>query len=353
MLDPKGLNYENLPKGMIPFHAYPDHVRSAFEEHFVEAQRYTRDQQGLGRLHFTLSREHVKRVTEFLSHHVPRYETQGRKFLLSISEQKSTSYTLAVDPENKPFRLEDGSLLLRPGGHGALLENLNECGGDIVFIKNIDNVTHDRVKPVALRYKKALGGLLIQVQEKVFAYLRELEAGTVSPRRLSEIGRFAQDKLGYHPTSEFSQTSLVKILHRPLRVCGMVPNQGEPGGAPFWVRDEDGTSSLQIVESAQVDPGNPGQQEIFRRATHFNPVDLVCGLRDHRGRPFDLMSFRDDRAVFISEKTHGGRSLKALEWPGLWNGGMAHWNTIFVEVPIETFAPVKTVNDLLRPEHQP
>jgi hypothetical protein len=234
-----------------------------------------------------------------------------------------------------------------------LLENLNECGGDIVFIKNVDNVVHDHRKPVTVRYKKALGGLLVEIQDRIFSYLRDLEMGPLPPQRVDEIRHFAEGELGFRYTSEISQKSLIDFLNRPLRVCGVVLNQGEPGGAPFWVLDERGGKSLQIVESSQVDRTDPKQGEIFRSSTYFNPVDLVCGLKDYRGKPFDLMRFRDENMFFISEKTYEGLTVKSLELPGLWNGGMAFWNTIFVEVPLETFAPVKVVNDFLRPEHQP
>jgi hypothetical protein len=351
LLGPQGLNYEKLPKGLIPFHAYPDGARTAFEEHLAEGLQYIGDLQGKVRIHFTVSREHRQKVSDFLSENLSHYESLGGKFQLSYSEQKASTDTIAVDLANKPFRLEGGSLLFRPGGHGALLENLSECGGDIVFIKNIDNVTHDRWKPLVTRYKKALGGLLVQIQFQLFSYLQELESGPVAPQRLDEIRRFIEVELGFRGASLASQASIHHILHRPLRVCGMVPNRGEPGGAPFWVEGE--SLSLQIVESSQVNRQDPDQWHLFQSSTHFNPVDLVCGLRDHRGRAFDLRRFRDQEAVFISEKTHGGRALKALELPGLWNGGMAHWNTIFVEVPVEIFAPVKMVNDLLRPQHQP
>jgi hypothetical protein len=267
--------------------------------------------------------------------------------------QKASTDTLSVDRENKPFRLEDGTLLFRPAGHGALLENLNECGGDIVFIKNIDNVVHDHWKSKTLRFKRALGGLFLQIQGQIFSYLQELETGSLSPPSLKRMASFIQNELGRSGRLNLSASSLYQILHRPLRVCGMVRNLGEPGGAPFWVAEKDGSSSLQIIESAQVDMQDPKQAKIFHDATHFNPVDLVCGLKDHQGRSFDLRNYRDESAVFISEKTRGGRPLKALELPGLWNGGMAYWNTLFVEVPSETFAPVKTVNDLLKPAHQP
>lgn len=353
LLDREGMNYENFPKGLIPFHTYPDHPRTAFEEHLVEALQYARDKRGVAQLHFTVSGPWLEPLKKWFQGVVERYETQGEKLHIEFSVQKPGTDTLAVDFENTPIRLEGGSFLFRPGGHGALLENLNECGGDIVFIKNIDNVTHDHRKPITTRYKKALGGLLVEIQGRIFSYLRDLETGPLPPQQIDEIRHFAEEELCFRYTSEISQKSLITFLNRPLRVCGVVQNQGEPGGAPFWVLDETGGKSLQIVESSQVDRTDPKQWEIFRSSVYFNPVDLVCGLRGHRGQPFNLTAFRDENMFFISEKTHEGRALKALELPGLWNGGMAFWNTVFVEVPLEIFAPVKEVNDLLRPVHQP
>jgi hypothetical protein len=280
--------------------------------------------------------------------------------MVEVSIQDPSTDTIAVDMENRPFRDEDGSLLFRPGGHGALLENLNNLDGDIVFVKNIDNVVPDRLKDPTVTYKKALGGLLIRLQEELFRHMESLEAGDLDDGTLERIWNFALRTLDVGPPpgqDKLSREERIEFLHsrlnRPLRVCGMVPNQGEPGGGPFWVRDSDGGVSKQIVEASQVDAEDPEQMEVWRSSTHFNPVDLVCGLKDFRGRPFDLKEFRDPATGFISIKSKGGRELKALELPGLWNGSMAHWNTVFVEVPIETFNPVKTVLDLLRKEHQP
>ena len=360
MLTQKGLNLAGLPKGLIPFHLYPDYSRTPFEEHMVEGAGYVRDRKGLMRLHFTVSVDHKKDIERYMDKIRGRYESEGGAFDLTYSVQKASTDTIGADMDNRPFRGEKGDLLFRPGGHGALLENLYEIQGDIIFIKNIDNVVPDRLKPETILYKKALGGYLVDIQKKVFKYLHVLLEESVTSETLEEISVFAKDRLSVsfpealeRGPKEEKIRYLAEKLNRPLRVCGMVKNEGEPGGGPFWVQGEDKTVSCQIVESNQVDMASEEQRTIWESSTHFNPVDLVCGVRDFKGRPFDLMKFSDPETGFISVKSHGGRELKALELPGLWNGAMARWNTVFVEVPLITFNPVKTVLDLLRKEHQP
>ena len=361
LLYPEGLNYAALPKGLLKFHAYPRESRTAFEEHLVEGADYVKGPGGESRLHFTVSPEHMDGFRRLLETVRPVYGQRFQTvFNVSFSVQKPATDTLAVDLSNRPFRQDDGTLLLRPGGHGALLENLKDLDGDIVFIKNIDNVVPDRLKAETSRWKKVLGGYFLHVRSGVFRVLQGLSSGPADAAAADRAVAFIERELGL-PVPEGIRTRppeekrayVVKALNRPIRVCGMVKNEGEPGGGPFWVREPDGRISLQIVETAQVDPESARQQEILRRATHFNPVDLVCGLRDYRGKPFDLDVFVDPTAVFISRKSKEGRELKALEHPGLWNGAMSGWLTLFVEVPIVTFNPVKTVNDLLRPAHQP
>ncbi|GIW42707.1 MAG: hypothetical protein KatS3mg076_3284 [Candidatus Binatia bacterium] len=358
ILDPEGLGYAGSPKGLLPFHRYGDEVRTAFEEHLVESVLYVRDAGGTSRLHFTVSPEHLSRFEALRDRVREAYERRyATRFEVEFSVQKPSTDTIAVDLENRPFRTRDGRLLFRPGGHGALLENLDELGGDLVFLKNIDNVVPDRLQGTVALWKRRLGGYLVELEERRHHHLRRLRTGEVGERELEEAERFAREELlvsglapGLSPDERCRR--LLRKLDRPLRVCGMVKNTGEPGGGPFWVRGPDGDLSLQIVESAQVDMGSPEQRAIFLSSTHFNPVDMVCALRDERGRPYDLRRFVDESAVFVAEKSHEGRPLKALERPGLWNGSMAGWISVFVEVPLETFAPVKTVNDLLRPEHR-
>jgi len=361
LLTEKGLGYAQLPKGLLKFHQYPEESRTAFEEHLKEAADYVRRENGTCVLHFTVSPEHRDKFEVFLDkargHYAKRY---GVTYQVDFSVQARSTDTIAVDLDDKPFRLNDGTLLFRPGGHGALIENLNNLNGDIIFIKNIDNVVPDRLKGHIFLWKRVLAGYLIRVQQKIFSYLEKLIAGPVDEKLLREAGEFADRELGVVPlrgrqtiSAKEKQDFLIRMFNRPLRVCGMVRNVGEPGGGPFWVESEDGSLSLQIVENAQVDPESEQQQKILASATHFNPVDIVCGVRDWQGKPFNLKEYVDSEAVFISLKSKDGRDLKALELPGLWNGAMAYWNTIFVEVPLITFNPVKTVNNLLRKEHQP
>jgi hypothetical protein len=359
LLTPKGLDLAHLPKGLIEFHAYPESTRTPFEEQLAEAAEYTMDSSGVVRVHFTVSPEDEKRVKDHVKKILSRYEGSGIRYEVGFSTQMASTDTIAVDMENRPFRDRDGRLVFRPGGHGALLENLNGLGGDLVFIKNIDNVVPDRLRPQTIFYKKALGGYLITLQNEIFGSLERLTRKEVDGQCIKEALQFTREKLCLVPPEGTERSAreekidtLISLLHRPLRVCGMVRNEGEPGGGPFWVGYRDKGISLQIVESSQVDLRSPEQRAIWEASTHFNPVDLVCGVRDHLGRPFDLMKFRDPSTGFISVKSKEDRELKALELPGLWNGAMAHWNSVFVEIPTITFNPVKTVHDLLRKEHQ-
>ena len=342
----QGLNYGQKPKGLVTFHAYPDGARKAVEEHLVEGAAYA-STDGVARIHFTVSPEHRAGFESLLAEKVPLYEKRfGIRYEISFSVQKPSTDTIAVNPDNTPFRQEDGSLLFRPAGHGALIENLNEIDADIIFIKNIDNVTTDARRGDTIRYKKVLAGLLLELQEQAFTHLRALEAGTAD---LAEVAAFVEQRLCVKLPAACDAALLRAVLDRPIRVCGMVRNEGEPGGGPFWVANPDGTESLQIAESSQI---SPDDMPLMKSATHFNPVDLVCGVRTSQGGKFDLRRYTDPSTGFISSKSSGGRELRAQELPGLWNGAMARWNTVFVDVPITTFSPVKVVQDLLRPQHQ-
>jgi hypothetical protein len=361
LVDEKGMGYGTLPKGLLTFHKYGDSGRRAMEEHLVEAALYAAGNDRLAHVHFTISPEHSAKFSQALEEVKGRYEKQYNvQLMVSFSYQKPSTDTIAVDMENKPFRESDGSLVFRPGGHGALIENLKSIDADIVFVKNIDNVVPDRLKPETIKFKKALAGLLLSLQKQTFSYLNLLENNDAEPDQLEDIRLFAEKNLsisiagGYDQLSDSGKSRfLEKLLNRPIRVCGMVKNEGEPGGGPFWVKSPEGEISLQIVESSQIDLNNPTQKEILNASTHFNPVDLVCAFKDFRGRQFDLNRYVDPQTGFISVKSKNGKNLKALELPGLWNGAMADWITIFVEVPVITFNPVKTVNDLLRKQHQP
>lgn len=361
LLKEEGLGYAALPKGLLMFHGYPEANRTAFEEHLVEAAAYARDAANRCSMHFTVSPEHLKRFQACLVNVGPTYEKQFQvTYKVGFSMQKSATDTLAVDLENQPFRLANGRLLFRPGGHGALLENLNDLKGDIVFIKNIDNVVPDYLKKETYTWKKITGGYLISIQNRIVHYMKELTSGSIAPGLPDAATAFLENDLliTMPPAMKTADSDerrrwIMGRLNRPVRVCGMVKNTGEPGGGPFWVEGKSGEKSLQIVETAQIDPDDDDQLAMLAGATHFNPVDLVCGVRDWRGEPFDLREYVDPETVFISLKSKDGKELKALEHPGLWNGAMAHWITLFVEVPAITFNPVKTVNDLLRKEHQP
>lgn len=358
MLEPKGLNYGQLPKGLLLFHNYEDGPRTPMEEHLVEAALYA-SSKGEANVHFTVSHDHLElfkaKVAEKVETFAKKY---GVKYNISFSEQKPSTDTVAVNPDNTLFRNEDGSMLFRPGGHGALIENLNDIDADVVFIKNIDNVVPDRLKDETVMYKQLIAGVLVTLQKKAFAYLEKLEKGKYTHEYLEEIIRFVQRDLCCRKADikELEDADLViylkKKLNRPMRVCGVVKNVGEPGGGPFLTYNQDGTVSLQILESSQIDNTNEEYQKMFTEGTHFNPVDLVCAVKDYKGQPFNLPDFVDKSTGFISSKSKNGKELKALELPGLWNGAMSDWNTVFVEVPLATFNPVKTVNDLLREQHQ-
>ncbi len=361
LLETPGLGYRDLPKGLLSFHSYDGGPRTAFEEQLIESVGYVGDAGGLCRLHFTVPESHLGAFRSLLERlRGPLLERYRSRFQVAFSTQSPATDTLAVDLENRPFRLDDGRLLLRPGGHGALLPNLASTGGDIVLIKNIDNVQPEEAHPEIAHWKQVLAGCLASLEERVFELLGELQGRAPSgPAVAAGFDLLAGELGGGRPpelagaAAEAERRYLVDRLDRPIRVCGMVRNEGEPGGGPFWVAAEDGRTTLQIVERSQIDAEDPTQRAIFEAGTHFNPVDLACGLCDRHGRPFDLERFVDPATVFISQKSLDGRELKALERPGLWNGAMARWNTLFVEVPIATFSPVKTVFDLLRPAHQP
>ncbi|MDT7828547.1 DUF4301 family protein [Pricia sp. S334] len=359
MMSEDALNYGFYPKGLLPFHNYGDHTATPFEEHLKEAAVYAKNDD-TAKLHFTISEQHGKMFNQEFSNIKERVSAAVKaSFDVSYSYQKPSTDTIAVDMKNEPFRNEDGSVLFRPGGHGALIENLNEQNADIVFIKNIDNVTVPRFANTVVDNKKVLAGVLLKVQKKAFEYAELLNKGDLNSNQLEEIKSFVQDELNARFSEKLTSYSIeqqIDVLrdkvNRPIRICGMVKNEGEPGGGPFWINDRKGNISLQIIESAQIDMDDPEQANILKNATHFNPVDLVCGIKNYRGEKYDLMKFVDAKQGFITGKTKEGRDLKALELPGLWNGAMAYWNTIFVEVPLQTFSPVKTVNDLLKPAHQ-
>ncbi|MBQ7441816.1 MAG: DUF4301 family protein, partial [Prevotella sp.] len=354
MLKKEGLNYGQLPKGMLLFHRYEDGSRTPMEEHLVEGALYAASN-GEANVHFTVSHEHIEffenKVKEKVDGFAKKYDIN---YNISFSEQKPSTDTVAANPDNTLFRNEDGSMLFRPGGHGALIQNLNDIDADVIFIKNIDNVVPDRIKADTVEYKQVIAGVLIDLQKKAFDYLEVLESGVYNHRKLEEIIRFVQQDLCCRKADikDLEDAELViylrNKLNRPMRVCGVVKNVGEPGGGPFLTYNQDGTVSLQILESSQIDKSNEEYMKMFTEGTHFNPVDLVCAVKDYKGQPFDLPKYVDKTTGFISSKSKNGKELKALELPGLWNGAMSDWNTVFVEVPLSTFNPVKTVNDLLR-----
>lgn len=363
LLENEGLAYGKLPKALLKFHRYKESSRLALEEHLVEATQYstiyTEDGE-IAQLHFTVSQEHLDIFKKTVEELIPTYEREyGIRYNISYSVQKPSTDTIAVDMNNEPFRNNDGSLLFRPGGHGALLQNLNDLKKEVIFIKNIDNVVPDRLKTTTYDYKKVLGGYLFRLQQQQFEYLNLLDEGCLANDEIDEIAKFAKEKLMidipnfYKTYNEIEKIDfLYSKMNRPMRICGMVKNEGEPGGGPYWTRNSNDEVSLQIVESSQIDHKNEKQEAVFQSATHFNPVDLVCATYDFRGEPFDLNDYIDHNTGFISQKSKDGKELKALELPGLWNGAMADWINIFVEVPVITFNPVKTVNDLLRDKHQ-
>ena len=341
-----GLCYGAKPKGLVTFHAYPDGNRKAVEEHLAEGAMYAASN-GIVKIHFTVSPEHIDGFRSLLDEKLTHYEEKfGVKYEISFSVQKPSTDTIAVNPDNTPFRTDEGNLLFRPAGHGALIANLNEIDADIIFVKNIDNVTIDTRKEDTVTYKKALAGILVGLQAEASDFLKKLNNDDVD---VQKVANFIKQRLCVKLPEEYSKELLCSILDRPIRVCGMVRNEGEPGGGPFWVANPDGTQSLQIAESSQI---SPEDMPLMKSATHFNPVDLVCGVRRTDGSKFDLTQYTDPDTGFISSKSSGGRELRAQELPGLWNGAMAKWNTVFVDVPISTFSPVKVVQDLLRPQHQ-
>lgn len=358
LLTAEGLNYGQLPKGLLLFHSYDDAPRTPMEEHLVEAALYA-SSTGEASIHYTVSHDHLKLFQQKVAEKKAYYEAKfGVRYNISFSEQKPSTDTVAANPDNTPFRNEDGSLLFRPGGHGALIENLNDIDADVVFIKNIDNVVPDRLKEDTVTWKQVIGGVLVATQKKVFEYLNILDSGNYNHDKLEEIIRFVQRQLCCRKADikELEDADLViylrEKLNRPIRVCGVVRNVGEPGGGPFLAYNPDGTVSPQILESSQIDTSNEQYMQMFSGGTHFNPVDLVCAVKDYKGNSFNLPEYVDHNTGFISSKSKNGHTLKALELPGLWNGAMSNWNTVFVEVPLSTFNPVKTVNDLLRDAHQ-
>lgn len=359
LLEANGLNYGQLPKGLLFFHSYPGKVRTAMEEHLAEGAMYAKNNAGEVNIHFTVSPEHKALFEQLVTDKKGEYEEKfSVKYDISFSVQKPSTDTVAGDMENQPFRDKNGNLLFRPGGHGALIENLNDVEADVVFIKNIDNVVPDSFKCSTVIWKKVIAGVLVTLQEKIFNYLHLIESGKYTHDQVEEMIHFLQDDLCIKNPEIKLLEDVELILYiknklvRPLRVCGMVKNVGEPGGGPFLAVNPDGTVSLQVLESSQIDMKDAAKKAMFEKGTHFNPVDLVCAVKNHKGEKYNLPEYVDKNTGFISYKSKDGRELKALELPGLWNGAMSDWNTIFVEVPIETFNPVKTVNDLLRPEHQ-
>lgn len=358
MLNEEGLNYGQLPKGLLQFHSYNDCARTPVEEHLVEAALYA-SSQGEADVHFTVSTEHKELFQDLIDRVLPDASNKYKiNYKVSMSEQKSSTDTVAANMDNTPFRTEDGKLLFRPGGHGALIENLNDLQSDVVFIKNIDNVVPDRLKEDTVFWKQVIAGVLVEVQKQTFGYLNLLDSGKFIHDDLEDIIRFVRHTLntdvpGLKDLNDAElHDFLKKKLNRPIRVCGVVKNVGEPGGGPFLAFNPDGSVSLQILESSQIDQNNPEYMKMFTQGTHFNPVDLVCAVRNYKGEKFNLPDFVDPATGFISYKSKGGKELKALELPGLWNGAMSNWSTLMVEVPLSTFNPVKTVNDLLRPQHQ-
>ena len=360
LLNETGLNYAQKPKGLLKFHNYAEGSRMSIEEHLVEGAKYCKDKNNKAFIHFTVSPEHKESFIEQINIVKRKFEEKFNvEYFISYSEQKPSTDTIAVDLKNKPFRETDGSILFRPGGHGALIENLNDIKGDIIFIKNIDNIVPDKLREPTYIYKKVIAGYLIELQKKIFEYLYLLETKNIDQLKIQEILTFIREKLNIEIKKDFNKLPekekteyLFTKLNRPIRVCGMVKNEGEPGGGPFKIINQDGEISLQIVEFSQININIDSQKEIANNATHFNPTDLVCGVRNYKGEQFDLRKYVDPATGFISIKSKNGNKLKAQELPGLWNGTMADWITIFVETPIITFNPVKTVNDLLREQHQ-
>lgn len=360
MLNIDELNFGKKPKGLFPFHSYKHHVSTAFEEHLFEACAYSNENKQ-ARLHFTITKNHKKYFDKQFEKRKEYIESKtGISFNITYSYQSEATDTISLDSNKKILRNNSSEIIFRPGGHGALINNLNDQKADLIFIKNIDNVVVFKYREDVAFYKKMLAGKLLELQELSFDYQKEIDNNKdLDETKIIEITSFLQNELSIKIARDFKKysksykiTYLKNILDRPIRVCAMVPNESEPGGGPFWVRHENGKESLQIIESVQINPKNKQQQLILKKATHFNPVDIVCGVKNYKGKKYDLSKFIDEDAGFITSKSYEGKKIKALEHPGLWNGGMAHWNTVFIEVPLITFNPVKTVNDLLKPAHQ-
>ncbi len=360
MLKEKGLNFGVYPKGLLPFHKYSNSIATSFEEHLYEAAGYNKNSKGDSKLHFTISKEHLEAFKDEFERKKKKVEEKtNTNFTITYSFQKPETDTIAVTEDNEPYRTEDGSLLFRPGGHGALIENLNELDADIIYIKNIDNVVVRKYQDEVSGYKKILAGKLIEIQDEVFRILNSIDKKAPSEAELKDIKKFLEQQLNVQMPLDFDKFAekykiqfLKESMNRPIRVCGMVINEGEPGGGPFWVKRENGRLILQIIETPQINKNDRRQQDILKSATHFNPVDLVCGIRNYKGSKFNLQEFVDPDAGFITKKSLNGNVVKALELPGLWNGAMSNWISVFVEVPLTTFNPVKTVNDLLKSAHQ-
>jgi hypothetical protein len=360
VLSDQGLNFGWLPKALIPFHFYhAQDVRTALEEHFIEAALHIRGDDGICHLHFTISEEHKKDIAEKIKNVKSKYEKYfGIKYKISYSIQSPSTKTLAVNEDNMPLRDAAGRLIFRPAGHGSLLSNLQNIDADFIFIKNIDNIAPEKILRKIIPYKKILGGLAMHLQKEIFGNIRRLKNGRIRVSEIEEIKVFCMEKLNIVPPRKFTKqpkkekvTFLLSLLNRPLRICAMVKNEGEPGGGPFWVEGKDGTQTLQIVEGIHVDIRKKDQRKIWSRSKYFNPVDMVCSIKNYHGKKFNLSKYVDKETYLITRKNEKGMRIKALEVPGLWNGGMACWNTVFVKLPIIVFNPVKTVDDLLRPEH--
>jgi hypothetical protein len=361
VLSGDGLGFEALPKGLIPFHRYEQGARSAVLEHLIEGVSYVSDDHGAARFHFTVSDDTLDAFKVEIDTAIPSIEKSfGRSVEVEFSTQSPSTDTLALDENNEPFRMPDGRLLLRPSGHGALIDNLGHMTADVVFIKNIDNIAPQRLHETTVLWKRLLAGHFALLQQQAFALSEELETHPASSAAVDKALLFLRTQFAVEPPAQVAQGTLERRssfardrIDRPIRVAGIVRNQKEPGGGPFWVKNREGVISPQIVEGSQVDASQQGQKRVWTASTHLNPVDLVCGLTNRHGQPFDLTNYIDFETAFVSRKSHAGRPLMALERPGLWNGAMAGWNSAFVEVPNSTFTPVKTVFDLLRPEHQP
>ena len=356
LLTEKGLNYAELPKALLFFHKYDDKKRTALEEHLMEAADYA---DNTAYLHFTVSQEHKVFFEDLYKNVISTYEKlYGISYDIGFSTQDASTDTIAFTQDNQPFRDKNGNLLFRPGGHGSLIDNLNNIDADIVLIKNIDNVCLDDYKSDTFTYKKVLLSLLSKLQKRVFEYLKLLDKQEINANKLHEIEEFLQENFFISLPKSYQNISIkekqdfiYQILNRPIRVCGMVKRENEPGGGPFWIQEAKGNLSLQIVETSEMNLSDSKQQQILDKSQFFNPVDLACSLKNHEGKKFELHKYIDHSRYFVSEKSHEGKVLKAIENPGLWNGAMSDWLSVFIAVPLSTFTPIKTVNDFLRKEH--